>query len=221
MRILLLEDEKQIADFVINALRAKGYAVDHTIYGKEAAYLAKVNDYDLAILDFMLPDTDGLEVCKEIRQVKKAVPILMFSVIDDVKKKVATFEGGADDYLTKPFAVEELLVRVQALLRRGHMVHDDVITCRHITIDTKRQLVTSHGKPLDLRLKEYALLEYMMRNQGTVLSRAMLLEHVWDMNIDPFTNTIDVHIRALRKKLGDDDAKFIRTVHGAGYKLSE
>ena len=221
MRILLIEDEPEIASFMIKALKSRGYSIDTTPSGKKGAYWAKINDYDIILLDVMLPDIEGFEVCKEIRTVKKKVPILMITVKSEVNDKVKAFDLGADDYLTKPFALEELMVRIRALLRRPQVVQQEVYKIGNLVLDTKKHSITMKGKKIDLRTKEFALLEYLLRNRGIVQSRSMLLEHVWDMNIDPFTNTVDVHVRFLRRKLGDENGRMIQTVHGAGYKIGD
>ncbi len=219
MRVLLVEDEEDIAAFIVKALRSESYSIDVTPSGKKGSFLGKVNDYDIIILDIMLPDCEGFDVCREIRKKKKKVPILMLTVKSEIKDKVKAFDLGADDYLVKPFALEELLVRMRALLRRPQVPQEEIYRINGIILDTKQKIVTKNGKKLDLRTKEYSLLEYMMRNRGIVLTRSMMLEHVWDMNIDPFTNTVDVHIRSLRRKLDDQEGRLIQTVHGVGYKI--
>lgn len=219
MRVLLVEDELEIAAFIIKALKPEGYSVDTTPSGKKGIFMAQTNDYDIALLDVMLPDIEGFEVCREIRKEKKKLPIMMLTVKSEVKDKVAAFDLGADDYLTKPFALEELRVRMKALLRRPAVIQEEVYHIDDLVIDTKKRLVTLGGEPVELRTKEFALLEYLLRNRGIVLSRSMILEHVWDMNTDPFTNTVDVHIRSLRRKLNDENDKIIETIHGKGYKI--
>lgn len=221
MRILLVEDEEEIAAFIVKALKSEGYSVDRTPSGKKGVFWAKTNDYDLIILDIMLPDINGFSVCKEIRQVKKKIPILMLTVKSEINDKVKAFDIGADDYLTKPFAIEELLVRIKALFRRPQNILQDIYRIKDLVIDVRKHIVTKNGETVELRPKEFSLLEYLLRNQGTVLSRSMLLEHVWDMNTDPFTNTVDVHIRSLRQKLDDPKGKIIETVHGKGYKIRD
>ncbi len=217
MRVLLIEDEPEIASFVVKALKNWGYSVDTTTSGKKGIFWAKTNEYDFIISDVMLPDTDGFNVCQEIRKVKEKVPIMMLTVKSEVKDKVQAFDLGADDYLVKPFALEELQVRKRAVLRRPEIVVKEVYEIKDIVLDTKRHIATRADKKLDLRIKEFALLEYLMRNRGIVQSRSMILEHVWDMNTDPFTNTIDVHIRSLRRRIKDEKGKIVKTVHGMGY----
>ncbi len=221
MRILLVEDEPGISSFVSKAVKAEGYSIDVSATAQQGLFWAKTNDYDLAILDIMLPDGNGLDICKEIRKIKPQLPVLILTVRESTTDKVTAFDAGADDYLTKPFAVEELLARVRALLRRQDIYVGDILTVGDIKLDVRRQKAYRRGKLVELRTKELALLEYLMRNQGAALSRTMLLEHVWDMNIDPFTNTVDVHIRALRRKLGDPNGHIIKTIYGRGYTIGE
>lgn len=219
MRILLIEDEEQIAEFIKRALKAEGYSLDITPSGRKGVFLAKVNEYDIILSDVMLPDIDGFQVVKEIRESKKKVYIMMLTVKSELKDRVNAFDLGADDYLVKPFALEELIARIRAITRRPFILQDDVLKTSGLVLDVKKRKVTLNGQPMELRVKEIALLEYLMRNRGTVLSRGMILEHVWDMNADPFTNTVDVHIRTLRHKLGDEAGHIVKTVHGMGYKV--
>jgi len=221
MRVLLVEDEEGISNFIKRYLRPLGYSLDITPSGKKGIFLGRTNDYDIIMLDVMLPDVDGFEVCQQIREVKKKVPILMLTVKSEVKDKVKAFNLGADDYLIKPFALEELSVRLRALLRRPQVIKDDILKYKDLVLDVNKRIATKGDKELELRTKEFSLLEYLLRNPGTVLSRSMMLEHVWDMNVDPFTNTVDVHIRSLRRKLSDPDGYIIKTVHGIGYKIGD
>lgn len=221
MRVLVLEDDPDIADLIINVLKSDGYAIDHVSHGQKAIFLGKTNDYDVMVFDVNLPDGNGMDVCAEIRKVKKEVPVIFLTVLSDIPSKVKAFDSGGDDYLVKPFSLEELRVRVKALLRRPKLPIPDVLSVSGLVLDSKKHTLTRDGKPVELRVKEFALLEYIMRNAGTVLSRGMMLEHVWDMNIDPFTNTIDVHIRSIRKKMNDEEGNVIKTIHGMGYKIGE
>ncbi|MFA5358477.1 MAG: response regulator transcription factor [Patescibacteria group bacterium] len=221
MRVLLVEDEEDIASFIIRALKIEKYTIDVTPSGKKGAFLGKTNDYDIILLDVMLPDIDGFEVCKEIRTVKKEIPIIMLTVMNQTEDKIKAFDNGADDYITKPFALEELYCRMRVQLRRPKPPVKEVYQIDNLILDSKTHKATLDGRELDLRVKEFGLLEYMMRNEGMVLSRNMMLEHVWDMNIDPFTNTVDVHIRSLRKKMNDENGHIIQTVHGMGYKMGK
>lgn len=220
MRILIIEDEKEIVNFIKKGLESEHFAVDVAHEGEKGLWYAKTNDYDVVILDIMLPEKDGIEICKELRKFKKSVPIIMLTVKNELDDKLKAFDAGADDYLTKPFSFEELLARIRALLRRGKVLKDDKLKIANLTLDTKKHIVIRGGKPIKLSKKEFALLEYFMRNVETVLTRAMMLEHVWDMNADPFTNTVDVHVRLLREKIDKKHKrKLIHTVHGYGYKI--
>lgn len=224
MRVLVIEDDKNIKDFLKTSLTAEAFAVDTAEDGEEGSRLARVNDYDLIVLDNMLPKKNGLEVCKEIRSEGKTVPILMLSVRSESETKVELLNAGADDYLIKPFKLEELIARIRALLRRPGQIENEILHVDGIVLDTKKQIVTREGKEVYLTRKEFALLHYLMKNKGTVLSRGMILEHVWDMNADPFSNTIESHIRSLRRKLslGEESTKeFIQTVPGRGYVINE
>ena len=220
MRILIIEDEKEIASFVKKGLEAENFAVEVACDGEKGLWFAKSNDYDVVVLDIMLPNNDGIEVCKELRKAKKEVPIIMLTVRTELKSKIEAFDAGADDYLTKPFSFEELLVRIRALLRREKIVKGDTLKIADLVLDTRTHKTVRKGKSIKLSRKGFALLEYFMRNPGTVLTRIMILEHVWDMNIDPFTNTVDVHVKLLREKINKGFKKeLIHTVHGYGYKM--
>jgi two-component system OmpR family response regulator len=223
MRILLLEDEKDIASFIMNGLRAERFAVDWADTGEKGLMWAKVNEYDLGIFDIKLPGAqNGLQVCKTIRERGKAFPIIMLSVTGDVATKIEALNLGADDYLAKPFSLAELLARVHALMRRERKITGPKLLVGDLLMDTRAHTVARGGKDIPLNRKEFALLEYLMRNPGTTLTRAMILEHVWDMNADPFTNTVDVHIRFLREKIDVGwRKKLLKTVHGFGYKIEE
>ncbi|HEV7860489.1 MAG TPA: response regulator transcription factor [Pyrinomonadaceae bacterium] len=221
MRILLVEDDARIARFVSQGLREQTYAVDATDDGDDALYKASINDYDAIILDVMLPGRDGFEVCRELRATGSNVPVLMLTARDAVQDRIKGLDTGADDYLTKPFEVAELLARLRALLRRGHVVRPARITIADLSIDTRAHLVTRGGRNIELTAKEYALLEYLARERGRVLGRGEIAEHVWDENFDPFSNLIDVNINRLRRKVDDGfSAPLIHTRRGAGYMLA-
>ena len=222
MRILVVEDEKKIADLLKSGLQAENYAVDTAPDGEKGIYLARINEYDLIILDNIMPVKTGPEVCQELRKSGLTTPILMLSVKSDSSDKVEALDQGADDYLAKPFSFDELLARVRALLRRPVQMESEILTTGNLKVDTKRCTVHQKDKEIYLTRKEFGLLEYLLRNKGIVLSRAMIMEHVWDMNADPFSNTIESHIRSLRKKIDPNKTKrLIKTVPGRGYKIQE
>ncbi|MBA3973135.1 MAG: DNA-binding response regulator [Candidatus Solibacter sp.] len=220
MRILLIEDEARIADFVQRGLESSGYKVDVAGDGKSG--LAKLHDldYDLLILDLMLPDTDGLSVLEKVKNRKVSPAVLILSARGGVDDRVRGLEMGADDYLVKPFAFVELLARIKALLRRGQTTADK-LAVGDLTMDCIKRRVVRSGEVIDLAPKEFAILEYMMRNRGKALSRTMIVEHVWDMEYDGLTNIVDVYIRHLRGKIDDNfPVKMIQTVRGTGYMLT-
>ncbi len=220
MRILVVDDEKELRDFMKSSLEAECFSVDVTGEGERASFLGRSNDYDLIILDYMLPVKNGLEVCKEIRKSGKTTPIIMLSVESDTASKVKLLSGGADDYVTKPFSFAELLARVRALLRRPKAMTEEILKINDLTLDIPRRTVMRGNKIVYLTRKEFELLEYLMRNRGLVLSRGMIMEHVWDARADAFSNTIETHILNLRRKLDrTSKRKLILTVPGRGYKI--
>jgi heavy metal response regulator len=222
MRILLVEDDPDLAQFVRKGLKEERYAVDLATDGEEGLRLAQDNPYDLLILDIMLPRLDGLTVCRRLRQTGVTAPVLLLTARTGVQDKVAGLDTGADDYLTKPFAFAELLARVRALLRRGGPQQPARLTAGDLELDPAAHRVWRAGREIPLTSKEYALLEFLMRNKNRVLTRTAIIEHVWDISYDPMTNIVDVHIRALRTKIDRDfSPPLITTVRGAGYMLEE
>ena len=221
MRILLVEDESKVARFISRGLTADHFAVDTAADGTSGLELASAYQYDLIILDLMLPGMSGTALLRHIRSRDTNVPVLVLSARDAVADKVGHLEAGADDYLTKPFALAELLVRVKALLRRGPVSRASVIRVGDLELDRLSRCVTRGGRPLELTAKEYALLEYLMSNAGRVLSRSMIIEHVWDQSFDGVFSIVDVYLGRLRSKIDQPhDRKLIRTVRGVGYSIS-
>jgi two-component system copper resistance phosphate regulon response regulator CusR len=222
MRVLLVEDDKRIASFVAKGLRENAYAVDVSQNGEEGVYQASINDYDVIILDVMMPLKTGFEVCAELRKEGNNTPVLMLTARDAVEDKISGLDIGADDYLTKPFAFDELLARLRALLRRSTEIRPPRIVISDLEIDTMAQRVWRGGREISLTTKEYALLEYLAREKGKVLGRAAIAEHVWDDSFDPFSNLIDVYIKRLRGKI--DEGFLVQLIHtrrGAGYVLDD
>jgi DNA-binding response OmpR family regulator len=222
MRILVIEDEKKLTELVARALRAERYAVDVALDGHTGWQMIETYEYDLVILDLMLPGLEGAEILRRTRRRNHQVPILVLTALDATDEKVRNFEAGADDYLTKPFAFAELLVRVKALMRRGPVSRSSVVRVADLEIDRLTQQVRRAGRKIELTAKEYALLEYLATNPGRVFSRTMIIEHVWDQSFEGLTNIVDVYVRHLRTKVDDPfSTKLIRTVRGAGYYLGE
>jgi len=222
MRILLVEDEKKVADIIARGLKAERYAVDVSHDGQSGWEMADAYDYDLVILDLMLPGLNGTEILQKIRRKNQEVPILILTARDGVADKIKNFEGGADDYLTKPFAFAELLLRVKALLRRGPVNRSSVLRVADLEVDRLSQQVKRAGKKVELTAKEYSLLEYLATHPGRVFSRTMIIEHVWDQSFEGLTNIVDVYVRHLRAKVDDPyPTKLLRTVRGVGYSLSD
>lgn len=220
MHILVVEDEKKVASFVQRGLEAEHYSVDVARDGEEGLVRLFDNDYDLVILDVMLPKREGLSLLREARLRGVRTPILLLTARDTLSDKVAGLDQGADDYLTKPFAFEELLARVRALLRRGAPVQPTTLTLADLCLDPVTRQVTRAGRKIDLTAKEFALLEFFLRNPGRVLSRVLIAQHVWGVDFDTFTNVIDVYVKYLRKKIDADfEPKLIQTVRGAGYVM--
>ena len=221
MRILLVEDESKVARFIARGLTADCFAVDTAADGNSGLDLAAEYHYDLIILDLMLPGRSGTEVLQHLRRKDTNVPVLVLSARDGVADKVGHLELGADDYLTKPFAFAELLVRVKALLRRGPVNRASVLRVSDLELDRLSRRVTRGGRQIELTAKEYALLEYLMSNAGRVLSRSMIIEHVWDQSFDGVFSIVDVYLGRLRSKIDQSaDHRLIRTVRGVGYSIS-
>ncbi len=222
MRILLVEDEARVAGFIAKGLREQSYAVDIARDGEEALYHAAINQYDLVILDLMLPLKDGNAVCRELRSSGFGAPILMLTARDAVDDRVAGLDSGADDYMAKPFDFKELLARLRALARRSSGLRPKVLCAADLTLDTGSHAVTRGGRTMVLTAKEYALLEFLLMNQGRVVGREDIAQHVWDQAFDPLTNIIDVYIKRLRAKLDSGAApRLIHTRRGEGYILTD
>jgi two-component system OmpR family response regulator len=223
MRILVIEDDRKIAAFVIRGLKEASFAVDLTSNGEDGLHLALTAPYDAAIIDIMLPKLDGLQLIEELRRQKINTPVLILSAKRSVDDRVRGLQKGGDDYLTKPFAFSELLARVQALIRRAHgSVEPTSLTMGDLSLDLLSRKVIRSGKQLDLQPREFALLEYLMRNAGQVVSKTMIMEHVWDYAFDPETNVVEARICRLRDKIDREfDKKLIHTIRGVGYVLRE
>ena len=222
MRILIIEDEKKVAGFIKKGLEEETYAIDVAHDGEEGLHLGSEGQYDLIILDIMLPKVNGLEVLSQLRNQGSDVPILLLTAKDAVDDRVTGLNKGADDYLTKPFAFSELLARVRVLLRRGKAEVKTILQVDDLTLDLVSHKVDRGGDEIELTGKEYSLLEYFMRNQDKVLTRTMIAEHVWDYNFDTFTNVIDVYINHLRKKIDKGrQNKLLHTLRGVGYIMKE
>ena len=220
MRILVIDDDPKISDFLKSNLETELFAVDVATDGEKGAFLGRCNDYDLIILDNVLPKKNGLEVCREIREKKKGVKIMMLSALADVTTKVNLLEDGADDYLTKPFSFKELLARVKVLLRRPDVTTKEIIKIGDLVIDANNHEVKRGEKGINLTRKEFMLLEYLAKNAGRTLTQLDIMEHVWDMELDSFSHTLKSHVRNLRAKIdGGRKMSIIQTVNGRGYKM--
>jgi DNA-binding response OmpR family regulator len=222
MRVLVVEDERKISAYVKRGLEEQGYAVDAVYTGREALDWAEVAPYDLIILDILLPEMDGLNICRELRRRGMRTPILMLTARDAVDDRVAGLDAGADDYLVKPFALKELLARLRALSRRpADAAKSSLLQIADLTLDTLTRRVKRGDRPIQLTAKEYAVLECLLREPERVLSRTQIAEHVWNYDVYNQSNVVDVYIRNLRRKIDDGfDLKLIHTVRGAGYRLS-
>ncbi|MFA5925887.1 MAG: response regulator transcription factor [Parcubacteria group bacterium] len=222
MRILIIEDQENLAKLIKKGLLSEGFAVDYVLDGKSGLRRILMNrkDYDLVILDWMLPEKTGDEVCREARSQKINIPILMLTARDGAKNIAAGLDAGADDYLSKPFSFEVLLARIRAILRRPESVLPLELRAGNISLNPATKKVTKKGKEVALTLKEFGLLEYLMRNKGIVVSREQILSNVWDFAFDSFANVVDVHVTNLRKKLGDKRGAVIEAMRGMGYRLN-
>ncbi len=223
MRVLLVEDDIKIASFIVKGLKAAGFAVDSAVDGEEGLELALTEPYDAAIIDLMLPKRSGLSLIKEMRAERVNTPVLILSAKGSVDDRVKGLEIGADDYLTKPFAFSELLARVQALIRRASGIADPArLSVGDLSINLLTREVIRAGRRIDLQPREFSLLEYLMRNAGRIVSKTMIMEHVWDYHFDPQTNVVEARISRLREKIDRGaDQKLIHTVRGAGYVIKE
>lgn len=220
MRVLIVEDEPRMANVIAKGLREQSYAVDVAADGEAALYQTSVNDYDAIILDVLLPVRDGFEVCRELRARGDSTPILMLTARAAIDDRVTGFECGADDYLTKPFSFRELLARIHALLRRDSQLRPEVFQLDDLVVDSASHRVSRAAREIELTAKEYALLEYLARRAGQLVSRAEIATHVWDDSFDPFSNTIEVYVNRLRKKIDEEHPrKLLHTRRGEGYIL--
>jgi two-component system copper resistance phosphate regulon response regulator CusR len=221
MRILLVEDEPRVAHFIAKGLREQSYAIDIAADGEEALYQASINEYELVILDVMLPLKNGFQVCKQMRAQGIKQPVLMLTARDTVDDRVAGLDCGADDYLGKPFDFKELLARIRALLRRTKEFRPEIVQLADLVVNTSSHTITRAGRPISLTAKEYSLLEFFILRAGRLVRRDEIAEHVWDENFDPFSNVIDVYVRRLRKKIDEGfSPPLIHTRRGEGYILS-
>ncbi len=221
MRILVVEDDKKIASFVVNGFKQSGFAVDHSVDGEEALFMARTVSYDVAVVDIMLPKLDGLSLVQTLRREKIFVPVLILSAKATVDDRVKGLQAGGDDYLVKPFAFSELLARVQALIRRAtHASEPTRLTVGELTLDLLTREVIREGRQIELQAREFSLLEFLMRHAGRVVTKTMILEHVWNYSFDPQTNVVDVLVCRLRNSVDKDfSSKMIHTLRGIGYVL--
>jgi heavy metal response regulator len=222
MRILVIEDEKKVSEFIKRGLKEEGYAVDVVSDGEDGLFQAIEIAYDLILLDIMLPRLDGISLCKKLREKNIQTPLIMLTARDSVKDKVTGLDSGADDYLTKPFSFEELLARIRSLMRKERNQKPTILQVADLGLDLVSHKVWRGKEEITLTTKEFALLEYFMRNSGSIITRTMISEHVWDINFDTFTNVIDVYVNYLRNKIDKGQSrKLIHTIRGRGYILKE
>lgn len=220
MRILIIEDDDELKDLLKQSLKAEAFSIDTASTGSEGSYLARTNRYNLILLDYMLPHKNGDTVCKEIRLAGVTCPIIIVSIESEIVDKVHLLESGADDYVCKPFSFNELLARIHSLLRRPYVIQEPVLTLDDLTIDTNARNVSKQGRQIYLTRKEYMLLECFARKAGKIITRSEIMEEVWNNDTDPFSNTVEAHVRNLRKKIEDSSEKrYIHTIPGRGYKF--
>lgn len=221
MRILIIEDEESIAKVLKKALEREAYAVDYLLDGEKAMRRLEMNsrDYDLILLDLMLPGKGGLEICRELRAQNITVPILVLTARNDLNDKIAALELGADDYLTKPFSIQELIARIKAILRRPAEMPGNQLMIGDLVLDGNTHQVTLRGEPIELTVKEFTLLEYLMRNPNQVISRHQIIDHLWGYDFMSASNIVDVHIKNLRKKIGNRQYRLLETIRGLGYRI--
>ena len=222
MRILIVEDERRLSNIIKKGLSEDGFAVDQAFEGVEGQYLAESEQYDLIVLDIMLPKIDGLQLCRQLRERNIKIPVLMLTAKSTTEDKVAWLDSGADDYLTKPFSFVEFRSRIHALIRRSHQETSPTLSLGDLEVDPLRHVVKRDGKTINLTPKEFAILELLLRHKGEVISRTMIIEHVWDYNFEGMSNIVDVFVVALRKKIDSGaKVKLIQTIHGVGYKIGD
>ncbi len=221
MRVLIIEDNRRLSESLKEMLVSESYSVDLAFDGQEGEKMAKQGSYDLILLDIMLPIKDGISVCRDLRDLDVLVPIIILTAKGETDDRVLGLDSGADDYLIKPFAIDELLARMRALLRRPQSRVAEKISFLDLEIESSSHQVLKKGKEIKLTLKEYSVLEYFMRNQGKVITRDDILQHCWDFAHDSFSNIVDVYIKRLREKLKDKNEQYIKTVRGVGYKMEE
>ena len=220
MRILIIEDEHRLSNIIKKGLTENGFAVDQAFDGEEGQYLAESEQYDLIVLDIMLPKLDGIELCRQLRQKNLKIPVLMLTARSTTDDKVAGLDSGADDYMTKPFSFIELRSRVHALIRRSHQSASPTLTAADLELDPLKHIVKRGERVINLTPKEFAILELLLRHTGEVVSRTTIIEHVWDYNFDGMSNIVDVFVASLRKKIDSGTkAKLIHTIHGIGYRV--
>jgi DNA-binding response OmpR family regulator len=222
MRVLIIEDQENLANLIKDGLEAEGFAVDYVLDGEAGQQRIEMNsdDYDLVILDLMLPKKDGMQICKEVREKKITTPILMLTAKDGIEDIISGLNVGADDYLVKPFTFEVLLARIRAILRRPKTSLPIELRVQDIILNPSTKKVIRNNKEVRLTLKEFSLLEYLMRHPNQVMNREQIISNIWDFAFDSFSNVVDVHITNLRKKIGDKKGRILETVRGAGYKIN-